>query len=421
MSKPMMARHHQPQRRQPPPPKKKKPRRWPYYVAGGLLPSLVLVLLQLYIQVQLHPPAFLGQHWRPAVAWTDARQVLIVGTLAGGTSQVTAALQMGLGLEVVHESLDADRQLTRDGTVSWFHGIRFVDRPFDELAAEEAWRLDLQCGGGYTPGTGMHPENFWDTTTTTSTTTTTQNESSTTSLLMCKSPFKSLYRMFFPASYWTECGMEQACRRGITQEWGCALRDDCATPFHTTLHQVRHPIKTVASLMAKYCNNNSTIPVVHPAFAKFPQAWFGRNFSSNSDPSTQCLLTAGWYVVNYHNAVLRSKLATTYRIEDSSPCRVAVLAGFDTTGGLLQKACRETHPTNHRPMTSTVHKRNRGRVSLTAANFTHAPDLWEELAALTRKLGYEVSPSDDDEQSFRVGEENDSDNHNKEGTANQDL
>lgn len=85
--------------------------------------ALYLVYLYLHLQSGL---------LRPVVADAGIRQVLIVGSQSSGTSQLAAGLQE-LGLEVEHEHSDARWAFCRDGTVSWFHGIRFLpDAPQEE-------------------------------------------------------------------------------------------------------------------------------------------------------------------------------------------------------------------------------------------------------------------------------------------------
>jgi hypothetical protein len=62
---------------------------------------------------------------RPAVGLMDPRQVLILGSMSSGTSSMALALQDELQLEVGHEDSDTLWKFVRDGTVSWFHGIRY--------------------------------------------------------------------------------------------------------------------------------------------------------------------------------------------------------------------------------------------------------------------------------------------------------
>lgn len=330
----------------------------------------------------------LGLFLRPAKDWTDPRQVLIVGTMGSGTTQVAADLsKLGEELEICHENADATAYFCRDGTVSWFHGWRFLQQqPADGLEAA----IEQQCKT-YTPNMGMHPSFFWEYTAPT---------------LPC-----AFQNRFFPAASWETCGMAGACRAWLRRESGCALSKTCVTPFSIVLHQVRHPIRTVESLVAKFCHRGRTID---EQFAKFPAAWFGRPSPQFTDQNSlsSCLWTAGWYVVDYHNAMLRARkeglIHRTYRIEDTSPCHVAEMAGFWNTGDAdevdegtdksavwpsnrqrVNHTCQDQR--NHASMTSTSYRVNRGRVSLGPANFTYDAVLrvlWDELVVLRNGLGY---------------------------------
>lgn len=177
-------------------------------------------------------------------------------------------------------------------------------------------------------------------------------------------------------------------------------------------------------------------------FAKFPVAWFGRHPYKDQDSLSSCLWTAGWYVIDYHNVMLQAKKAdlihNTYRIEDTSPCQVAEMAGFwkDAVDAVVdpddefiinidefedgnidgnntiwppirqrvKQTCRRRQDDqgnkkqpHHEPMTSTSYRVNRGRVALGPSNFTDdLRVLWDELAALTQELGYATSTTDDD-------------------------
>ena len=44
---------------------------------------------------------------------------------------MSTELRTKLSLEIGHESTDAAWDFTRDGSVSWFHGIRFLTQPKD--------------------------------------------------------------------------------------------------------------------------------------------------------------------------------------------------------------------------------------------------------------------------------------------------
>ena len=63
---------------------------------------------------------------RPAVTLGDPRQVLILGSMSSGTSSIADDLRRNQILEVGHEDTDTNWKFVRDGTVSWFHGIRYV-------------------------------------------------------------------------------------------------------------------------------------------------------------------------------------------------------------------------------------------------------------------------------------------------------
>ena len=66
---------------------------------------------------------------RPAVGMNDTRQLLIIGSMSSGTSSIAQALRQDVGIEVVHEDSDTLWTFVRDGTVSWFHGIRYWNHP----------------------------------------------------------------------------------------------------------------------------------------------------------------------------------------------------------------------------------------------------------------------------------------------------
>ena len=86
------------------------------------------VLYHGFFFFQLQHPEYLGSSLRPAVGLTDERQFLIVGTMSSGLIQVARTLFDDFGLEVVTEASDTSWFFARDGTVSWFHGTRFLPR-----------------------------------------------------------------------------------------------------------------------------------------------------------------------------------------------------------------------------------------------------------------------------------------------------
>eukprot|EP00814_Leptocylindrus_danicus_P020437 CAMPEP_0116009214 /NCGR_PEP_ID=MMETSP0321-20121206/3304_1 /TAXON_ID=163516 /ORGANISM="Leptocylindrus danicus var. danicus, Strain B650" /LENGTH=324 /DNA_ID=CAMNT_0003478143 /DNA_START=125 /DNA_END=1099 /DNA_ORIENTATION=- len=76
----------------------------------------------LYLHMGLYRPRL------PAIQLHDPRQVLIVGTISSGTSQVTVDLKRMLNLEIGHENSETKWSFVRDGTLSRFHGIRYIPR-----------------------------------------------------------------------------------------------------------------------------------------------------------------------------------------------------------------------------------------------------------------------------------------------------
>jgi hypothetical protein len=196
---------------------------------------------------------------------------------------------VALGVEIGHESSNAQDQFCRDGTISWLHGIYGLARPDDafdglELCAEARHRM-------------LHTPQF---------------ETG-------------------PCSYrrsWSECWRRQ-CEAVFRKSFGCLRdRDDyrCETPFRRRLLQVRHPLNTVASLVVKYCESD-TSPGSRPH--RHLEAVLGAFFPSIPWGSMEggCVQILGRYWTEY-NARLTAKVHHTYRIEDTSPCEVAELAGF---------------------------------------------------------------------------------------------
>jgi hypothetical protein len=128
----------------------------------------------------------------------EPRQILIVGTQSAGTTATSDGLR-ALGLEIEHENSNSGETECRDGTVSWFHGVRF----FPGEAAPAT--VDGLCRGQFRR-TGFHPH-------------------------MYRSP-----------QCWGEWGMwgacwQRTCREVVAEIWGCARRIDrpCQTPFVRSL------------------------------------------------------------------------------------------------------------------------------------------------------------------------------------------
>ena len=324
--------------------------------------------------------------WRPAVAVTDVRPVLIVGTISGATTQVAHDLQYLMDLEVCHELSGTTRHFCRDGTVSWFHGLRFLNRTTDAMKHYQS--LANLCTN-FTPSMGFHPRMFRD--------------NSNCSI----------------RTQWGKCWARE-CVDLIHHEWGCAWNSKdiehekdspnmamehnpgkpCQTPFARTLHQTRHPLRTIESLVSKFCPRNKPIDA---GFLQMIQALFPQHdFASYS-----CVRVASYFVLEYHLAMRRAVRAgliqQSYAVEETTPCQVASLAGLDGFGNnpavwsgsreAVARACEDPKGEGHQFMTSTEYKVNYGKVVLTQANFSNDDALWNALVELSNELGYpEMNP-----------------------------
>jgi hypothetical protein len=330
---------------------------WQTFKNHPLVTVLPIVLIPyiLYISclfLQLQRPdivetATLGLlQLRPAVTRTDMRQVLIVGTMSSGTVQVAHDLTHQLPLEVGHQVVDADWSFCRDGTVSWFHGIRFLPPLLEFKEVVQKW--SLLCGSNYTENMGFHPSMY------TSSSCSSRNQK------------------------WSKC-WSNACLEILQQEWGCAWKESgCITPFHSTLLQVRNPVHTISSLVTKFCVGGISNGTIHSSsFLPYASALFSfHNFTRDS-----CMEAMGTFVVEYNTAMLKARdaglIADFYRIEETSACQVAHLAGLDREETTVYppnykrvaRICNNDLEYANRVMESTRHLVNRGQVSLT----------WEDL------------------------------------------
>ena len=342
----------------------------PFYVIT-LVVMIPYFLHNAFLYLTLQRPDLLAQYsqglirLRPPVAVTDERPVLIVGTISGGTSQVAHDLKKLVDLEVCHESSETTRHFCRDGTVSWFHGLRFLPRENSETS-QHVESLAKICTN-FTKNMGFHPRMYRDT--------------SGCSL----------------RNEWSKCWTRE-CVDLLHAEWGCAWTEKdvpCQTPYAVTLHQVRHPLRTIESLMAKFCPKGTmNAGYVNLIGALFPQ----HDFAEYS-----CLQAAGYYVLEYHRAMLAAVrgglIQETYQVEEATPCEVASRAGFDGFGNdavwqgskeSFIRSCGDPKDGSnaHKPMISTKYKVNVGQVALTQKDFTADAKLWQELVALSKELGY---------------------------------
>lgn len=301
---------------------------------------------------------------RPSLSWEESRQTLIVGALCDArldhnfdsrhrsfSTWLSLLLRLSPedslkslwwsklfhGLEIGYDNSDSSWFFVRDGTISWFHGIRFfkplTNSPQDDYNQRviQSW-TDL-CFQ-YIPmenrtSIGFHPRMF-------------RSDHS------CNPNTWS----FFTKDEWSACWAKQ-CLAILQQEWGCAWKQpsSCITPFVTTLHQVRHPLDAITHLVTMNClNGNKSLyesETLHPSFAAMANAlFFTKSFplkheeEEEGEPETQyhnfssytCLEGTTWYWLEYTHSMqiaLRSGLIQQfYKMEKTTPCQVLEMAGF---------------------------------------------------------------------------------------------
>ena len=310
--------------------------------------------------------------------------------------------------EVGHESSNTMYDFVRDGTVSWFHGVRFFDVEQKEQMVESL------CSDPFYSNMGFHPKMFQP------------------SKVQCSPPM--LHK-----EVWNECWMRE-CRTLLNSEIGCSLLRDisesmsstnqnttCLTPFQTTLHQVRNPLRTIESLVVKYCIGGIS-GNVQPAFLKFTSSLFPD--TSHSFSLDSCVEIAAEYLVRYSQELIRARvddgvIDDFFRIEESSICDIAKMGGFldgDTvsyppTYAKVQNVCSQrdvkddmSRKDSHEEGSSTKieNKRNRvnkGRVKLGWKNLhgglygsvrkTGDDTLEKQVRQLFRDLGYDENLESD--------------------------
>jgi len=289
----------------------------------GMFIVIPYALSALRILVQLQYPEYVpGVSLRPAVTLHDPRQVLIVGTPSSGTVQMTKTFTSLFQLEIGHEVSDASWHFVRDGTISWFHGIRFLPHP--NSVTEKANSFVRICGDT-TSNMGFHPAAY-------------------------RPPEGNCsYRL--PS--WNKNANDQCwkkeCYTILSKEWSCASHttkedendhefgssSDCETKFVRNLHQVRNPLRTIESLVVKFCIGGVDTNTVSDSFLTYATALFPHHdFTQDS-----CIEAVGYFVVYYQTAMIDARLKDKtihdyYRIEDSTPCEVAQRAGFMDDGVL---------------------------------------------------------------------------------------
>lgn len=221
--------------------------------------------------------------WRP-------RQVLVVGTMASGTGQMSKDLN-DLGLEVGHET-----STTADGTISWVHALRlFSDHHGPDLS--------VLCVRP-TFGMAWHP--------------------------MLIEP--GLCAGMVNAGGWNDCWARQ-CVATLPLQYGCDYRKrrgangstTCLPTFRRILLQVRHPLRTLASCVRGFCpQGNATASASVTNMLRTVRALLP---SLPWDDHPTCLGQFALFWLTYQQH-MRPLVDAWYRLEDSTACDVARLAGF---------------------------------------------------------------------------------------------
>lgn len=235
-------------------------------ISASLTVGFVVAIFHLYFIFFLqYPPGFL----RPAITEYTERQLLVVGTMGSGTTQVAHELHQHV-MEVAHEAADASHYFCRDGTVSWFHGFRYLTHAVDIPT-------------------------------------------------LCRLPKMGIDARMFTHNQTT------SCVHVLLEEWNCVQRKSCPTPFRYTLWQTRHPLRTMESLVVKFCDGTSLENgVVHPAFLQLNQALFPH---VKDWEKASCVEAAGMYILEYSKVLLEAGIPR-YAVEDTSLCSIAKMAGL---------------------------------------------------------------------------------------------
>lgn len=255
---------------------------------------------------------------RPAVSSTDTRQVLVVGSIASGTSQVSHELSTELNLEVGHESSDAEWSFVRDGSVSWLHGIRFLDPSHAATTVPALCNVGaslLQINSDNTNNYGFGQTTFG-------------------------SPRYS--KPFLHPKFQDDWISE--CKRLVGQEYGCAAKKNnrpCHTPFARTLLQLRDPRRIAKSLDNKFCHDLGGTPrAAQLALLRLFTALFFPRYKELAlnvflkTPRTieNCAWQVTHYVIWWYGDVLLPAVGLMdgqYQIESSGVCHVGAQAGLD--------------------------------------------------------------------------------------------
>ena len=284
---------------------------------------IVLVTVSLITSTMREHGIIVG---KSAKIWRQ-RGLLVVGAPGSGTGQMAGGLR-ALGLDVQHESNQG-----RDGTVSWFHGMRLLKGTPDTSLLCQKPRA----------GIDWHPQ----------------------SLEPHQCPGACMN------GCWNEC-WRRNCPFVLRRQHGCHRHGDhrCQPEFRTTLLQVRHPLATIASSVRGFCDDgrpNATASLLVRKIRAFipqlgqrhqqrqrqrqrqqpEQGGRGRRRQKRRRPSSKptpgrheqptdgsgkesepCAEIFARFWLQYYTQAL-SATDGWYRVEAASPCAVATAAGLD--------------------------------------------------------------------------------------------
>jgi len=272
--------------------------------------------------------------FRPAVGTFEERQVLILSASVANNKRLANSLSDTLQLEIAHETFDSLHYFCRDGSVSWYQGMRFLAFARNENEKKPGREDESEM-------TKKRIETFKE---------------------LCVDRNSSLVSQFFHPKYYvasTECSSRDTwsncwsreCLLTVQSLWECESPENeisCIPPFRKILHATRFPLATIEDLNKTYCNFES----IQSSFLGVVSGFFPhRDWSGMSS----CLEAVSWYVFDFETTMLRARkqggaIDGMFALESTSPCEVASMAGFtDPTNALysphlerLTKICHVT-------------------------------------------------------------------------------
>ena len=112
---------------------------------------------------------------------------------------------------------------------------------------------------------------------------------------------------------------------------GCSLNDTCDINFAYNIHHVQNPLRTIESLVVKFFIGGLE-GEVQPTLLTYAMALFPfHDFYQDS-----CIEAAGFFFVFYNDAMIEAQkqgeISSFYRIQETSACQIAELAGLMLIG-----------------------------------------------------------------------------------------